>query len=194
MSNEESRLRVMRTTNPIKLAYVVVDNRDCFNCGEKGHLSYNCPNPKNNGGCGRSRGGRGGGRGRRRGRGHGSPSANVASAAKALSITLTGEQLKMWEQWQKRKDSETSLDSTTTTSHFANFTNYAHLGEGTQAQALASSYKHHIDWVIDSGTSKHFIEESHSFTTYIPYPHSETIQIVDGTSQPIHGVGSVECT
>jgi hypothetical protein len=107
---------------------------------------------------------------------------------------LIREQLKMWEQWQKGKASETSLDSVTTTCHFGNFANYTHLGEGTQAQALASSYKHHIDWVIDSVTSKHVIEESHSFTTYIPYPHSETIQIVDGTSQPIHGVGSVECT
>jgi hypothetical protein len=67
------------------------------------------------------------------------------------------------------------------------------LGEGTQAQALASSYRHNIDWIIDSWASKHVTGESQLFTTYIPYPHSETIQIVDGTSQPIHGVGSVEC-
>jgi hypothetical protein len=36
--------------------------------------------------------------------------------------------------------------------------------------------------------------ESHSFMTYIPHAHSETIQIDDGISQHIHGVGSVECT
>jgi hypothetical protein len=139
---------------------------ECFNCGENGHLSYNCPNLKNSGGRGGTRGGRGGtrggcwSRGRGRGRGCGNPSANMASTKEALSITLTGEQLKMWEQWQKKKASETSLDSATTTSHFGNLANYAHLGEGTQAQALASSYRHHIDWVIDSGASKHVTGES----------------------------------
>jgi hypothetical protein len=35
MSNEESRLRVMGTTNPVKPAYVAVDDRERFNCGEK---------------------------------------------------------------------------------------------------------------------------------------------------------------
>jgi hypothetical protein len=79
-------------------------------------------------------------------------------------------------------------------SHFGNIANYAHSGESIQVHALASTYRHHIDWVIDSGASKHVIGESHSFTTYTPYAHPETIQIVDGTSQPIHGVGSVECT
>jgi predicted nuclease with TOPRIM domain len=39
-------------------------------------------------------------------------------------------------------------------------------GEVTQAHALASTYRHHIDWVIDSGASKHVTRESHSFTTY----------------------------
>jgi hypothetical protein len=52
----------------------------------------------------------------------------------------------------------------------------------------------HIDWIIDSGTSKHVTGESHSFITYTSYTHSEAIQIVDGTSHPIHGVGSVKCT
>ena len=35
---------------------------------------------------------------------------------------------------------------------------------------------------------------SSSFKTYSPYTHSESIQIADGTSQLIHGVGSLECT
>jgi hypothetical protein len=187
----------MSSINPTKSAYVAVDNRVCFNCGGKGYLSYNCPNPKSS--CG-THGGRSGTRGGRwsrgggRGRGRGSLSANVASTGEALSITLTVEQLKMWEQWQKGKASEASLDSATTTSHFGNFANYAHLGEGTQAHARASSYRQHIDWVIDSWTSKYVTGESHSFTTYIPCAHSETIQIVDGTSQPIYSVESVERT
>jgi hypothetical protein len=32
------------------------------------------------------------------------------------------------------------------------------------------------------------------FKTYIPYTHSESVQIADGTSQQICGIGSVECT
>jgi hypothetical protein len=71
--------------------------------------------------------------------------------------------------------------------HFSNVANYAHSSEGTQAHALASTYRHNIDCVINSRESRFFI-------TYTPYAHSETIQIADGTSQPIHGVGSVECT
>lgn len=50
MVNEESRLRVMSNNNPVKSAYVTLGERDCYNCGEKGHLSYNCPLPKNYGG------------------------------------------------------------------------------------------------------------------------------------------------
>jgi hypothetical protein len=30
--------------------------------------------------------------------------------------------------------------------------------------------------------------------TYIPYTHSESVQIADGTSQQFRGIGSVECT
>ena len=33
-----------------------------------------------------------------------------------------------------------------------------------------------------------------SFKAYSPYTHSESIQIADGTSRQIHGVGSIECT
>jgi len=78
--------------------------------------------------------------------------------------------------------------------NFGNCANYAHMGEGTQAQALASSYRHHIEWVIDSGASKHVTGMSSPFKTYNAYTHSESIQIGDGTSRQIHGVGSIECT
>jgi len=78
--------------------------------------------------------------------------------------------------------------------NFSNRANYAHMGEGTQAQALASSYRHHIEWVIDSGASKHVTGMSSPFKTYNAYTHSESVQIADGTSRQIHGVGSIECT
>jgi uncharacterized membrane protein YgcG len=63
MIDEESRLRVMSSGNHVKPAYVAIEDRECYNCGERGHLSYNCPNPRGNGGRGGSRGGRGGTRG-----------------------------------------------------------------------------------------------------------------------------------
>ena len=66
--------------------------------------------------------------------------------------------------------------------NFDNHANYAHMGEGTQAQALASSYRHHIEWVIDSEASKHVTRLSSPFKTYHPYTHFESIQIADGTS------------
>ena len=86
---------------------------------------------------------------------------------------------------------ETSHGSTS----FGNFANYAHVGEGTQAHALVATYKHsHIDWIIDSGASKHVTGSLSTFASYTPYTHSETVQTADGTSQLIQGVGSVECT
>ncbi|KAG2607550.1 hypothetical protein PVAP13_4NG257100 [Panicum virgatum] len=160
MIDEESMLRVMGGGNSMKPAYVAVEDRECYICGEKGHMSYNCPNPRDSGGqggtCGgrgSSRGGYGGGCGYRGG-GRGGPRANVAAGEDTLSVTLMGEQVKQWEQWQKGKTSEnftsTLYDPVTSTSNnFGNFANYGGMGEGTQAQALASSCGHHIDWVID---------------------------------------------
>jgi uncharacterized membrane protein YgcG len=159
---EESRLRMMSGDNPVKSAYTTVSERVCYNCGEKGHLSYNCPLPKSYGGRSGTRGGRGcghgeqggsrGGRGGRvggRGRGRGGPQINAATTEEVPSVTLTGEQVKQWEQWQKSQASETSNTTPAgpmiaTTSHFGNFANYAHLGKGTQAQALASTCRHNI--------------------------------------------------
>ena len=221
---EESRLRMMSNNNPIKLAYTIVAKRKCYNCGEEGHLSYNCPLPQNNGGRSGARGGHGGARGDQgggcgghgggrtggRGRGRGGPQANAATmesgpqvnaatTEEVPSLNLTREQVKQWEQWQKIKASEVSKTTLAgpviaTTSHFGNFANYAHLGKGTQAQALASTYRHNIEWVIDSGASKHVTGISSSFKTYTPHSYFETIQTVDGTSQPIHCVGSIKCT
>lgn len=151
MINEESRLRVMTASDPVKSAYTATDDRDCYNCGEKGHLSYNCPHPRGSGErgggtrgatrstYGRGRGGYGRGRGgRARGRGRGGPRVNVAVTEDTPSITLTGEQAKRWEEWHKEKESEcptsTPLGSvaTTSTQHFGNFANYAHSGAGEE--------------------------------------------------------------
>jgi hypothetical protein len=110
---------------------------------------------------------------------------------------FTADQAAEWEAWQKSKKSENSTSispqgpMTTPATDFGNFANYACEGEGTQAQALASSYHPHLDWIIDSGASKHVTGIFDIFSSYTPYTHLETIQTADGTSQPIKGVGSV---
>ena len=145
MINEESRLRVMTTNDPVKSAFTATDDRNCYNCGEKGQLSYNCSHPRGSGErgggtrgatrstYGRDRGGYGRGHGgHARGRGRGGPRVNVAVTEDTPSITLTGEQAKQWEEWHKGKESKcptsTPLVSvaTTSTQHFGNMANYAH--------------------------------------------------------------------
>jgi hypothetical protein len=78
--------------------------------------------------------------------------------------------------------------------HFGNFANYAHVGKGTQAHPLASSYDPYLDWIIGLGASKHVTGSFNSFASYNPYTHLETIQTADRTSQPIRGLGLVGCT
>lgn len=167
-------------------------------------MSYNCPQPRNNnGGRSGAREGRGGSRssygggrgtrggGRSRGRGGSGSRANMA---------MSGEQATRWEKWQKSQTSETTASTftqdpvTAAVAHFGNFANYARAGEGTHAHALASSYHPHVDWIIDSGASKHVPGALEAFASYTPYTHLETIQTTDGTSQPIKGVGLVGCT
>lgn len=78
--------------------------------------------------------------------------------------------------------------------HFGNFANYTHVGKGTQAHPLASSYDPYLDWIIGLGASKHVTGSFNSFASYNPYTHLETIQTADGTSQPIRGVELVRFT
>ncbi len=51
-------------------------------------------------------------------------------------------------------------------------------------------------WILDSGASQHVTGMYSEFNSYTPYPHTyhETIQIADGTSRSIRGVGTVQCT
>ena len=126
--------------------------------------------------------------------------ANAAMTEEISHVTLTGDQAAEWEAWQKSKTSENSTSISTQgpvtapATNFGNFANYACAGEGTQAQAPASSYHPHLDWIINSGTSKYVTGTFDTFASYTPYTHLETIQMADGTSQPIKDVGSVGCT
>ncbi|KAF2919875.1 hypothetical protein DAI22_08g168100 [Oryza sativa Japonica Group] len=140
MVQEEMRLKLMRGTNPTRSAYTVADNRECYNCGQVGHVSYNCPTPRNIGGRGLIRGGYGGFGGTRggfggdrgdfggnhSGRGGRGGDRGGGGREEGKAITLTGEQVTQWEEWQKNKINESS----NTTTHFGNFANYAQVGEG----------------------------------------------------------------
>ncbi|XP_071682123.1 uncharacterized protein [Lolium perenne] len=100
IAQEEVRLKLTKsnTTTPSRPAFVVtqsLETRDCFNCGENGHLSRNCTAPRR-GIRGRGRGYNRDGlsRGRGRGRGYSSgPRANVAFSEEESSGT-SHEELK----------------------------------------------------------------------------------------------------
>ena len=49
---------------------------------------------------------------------------------------------------------------------------------------------------MDSGASKHVAGTSNEFESYTQHPptRKETIQTADGTSQPVKGVGTIQCT
>lgn len=125
--------------------------------------------------------------------------AEIEGIVESLDVRLMATMVEKGEledeMWVKKMECDLMKEKEDISiGNFGNRTKYAHMGGGIQAQALASSCRHHNDWVIDSGASKHVTDMSNSFKTYSPYTHSESVQIADGSSQLIHGVGSVECT
>src|SRR3954469_25171076 len=86
----------------------------------------------------------------------------------------------------------------TSSSYGSDTAGYTHVGRGTPEHALHTfaSTKKHVDWIVDSGASKHIIGNKSEFDTYHPSMHKEpeTVVTADGTSQPIMGTGSVPCT
>jgi hypothetical protein len=90
----------------------------------------------------------------------------------------------------KRDGQETMLTPTD------NVANLVHSNPGMKKQALMTMNNYNASWILDSGASRHVTGMSSEFTSYKPYPycHKETIQTADGTSQPIKGVGTVQCT
>jgi GAG-pre-integrase domain len=169
------------------------EDRECYNCGKKGDLSYNCLQSRNTGG---TRGGRGqrGGRGGQGGIGRGGRGvAHLAVADDSYNTTEanTAEMTKLEELRRFKLQVERSkgnLDDTAI--HFGNFAGYAHVNKSIQA---LTSTKTHVDWIIDSGAFRHITGTSSEFVEYHPSKHvcPETIQTADGTSQPISGIGSV---
>lgn len=106
--------------------------------------------------------------------------ANLAAPEEGTSSASQGE--------SKRKNQEDNS--------FGNFAHFAYTDEGNVANASIFTHKSCPDWILDSGASKHVTGNSKEFESYIQHPptHNETIQTADGTSQPIKGLGTVQCT
>ena len=73
--------------------------------------------------------------------------------------------------------------------------NFVYTAEKAE-NVLFMAHRTSPEWILDSGASKHVTGNSKEFELYNSYPptHKETVQIADGTRQPIVGVGSVQCT
>jgi hypothetical protein len=189
IAQEEVRLKVVKsnTTTPSRPAFMVTRNnetRDCFNCGENGHLSRDCHAPRkpNRGrGRGNDRGGLRGGRCQRYGIGQ---KANVALQEEGLfdKVEFVTKELK-----ELKKKMETTLDKGQGDSTFGDFAHFAYANEGNCAHKSTLSQMSFPNWILDSGASKHVAGTSKEFESYTKYPptRKETIQTADGTSQPI---------
>jgi hypothetical protein len=195
ISQEESRLKVMRedAPTPSRSAFAAMktrDARECYNCGDVGHIACDCPKPfKSNHGRGRGRT-RGAARG---GRGHSGRSGYRANAVGTEEeISLSSEAMSV-ELEESKKVRETNQDQEI---HYGDFINFAHMNEGNYANTSCQTQISQLKWILDSGTSRHVTGASREFASCTQYPptRKETIQTADGTPQPIKGVGTIQCT
>lgn len=67
--------------------------------------------------------------------------------------------------------------------------------EGMHATALSCRRRFSPEWILDSGASRHVTGAQSELLSYKSHPstNKETIQTVDGTWQPIKGIGTVNC-
>jgi hypothetical protein len=165
------------------------ETRNCFTCGEAGHLKWNCPTRGRGrgyyrGGSGRTAGGRGGYSGHSGGqnaRGRGGYSGHPGGQRAHMAV---------------ERDNGTSKSTEVDDAAYGDFAHWASTDEGNPEKASLASNEIDTEWVLDSGASKHVAGKSCVFESYNKHPptHKGTIQTADGTKQPVVGVGTVKCT
>jgi hypothetical protein len=85
-------------------------------------------------------------------------------------------------------------DETFTCDFGGNLATLVHSITSTTHALASKSPTRSSKWIIDSCASRHVIEASSEFTSYTHLTPPESIQIADGTSQPMVGKGTVKCT
>lgn len=160
------------------------ETRDCFICGETGHLKWYCPTRgrgNNRGGSSRMSGGRGGYSGRQTARGRGGHTRNSGGQSAHMATEV---------------DNGTSKDAEVDSAAYGNFANLVSMDEGNSEKASLATNENDTEWILDSGASKHVAGKFGVFESYIKHPptHKGTIQTADGTKQPVVGEGTVKCT
>jgi Zinc knuckle len=178
--------------------------RECYNCGEVGHLKQFCTKPPKernlDGRCQSGCRGRGKG-GRRGGRGGYQAHLMVVEGESEKTVIFTEEDhefLEMLKRKQKAASEGNRVldDASTSASTRGNITSFTHSAISTcDILALASiSTSRSPDWIVDSGASRHVTGAAREFSSYTHLAVPKSIQTADGTAQPVIGKGIVQCT
>ncbi|XP_071679982.1 uncharacterized protein [Lolium perenne] len=222
MSREEVRLNMTKGSDSVPHPTFYTNERqemrDCYTCGQKGHLKHQCTSfatsSRGRGGYTHGRGsyrGRGDGRGsgqpygqhhgrgggQHYGRGSGQPygyqygrgGGQQHAISPKAHMAAASESTTSTSQGQSKEEGQNEAT-------FGNFAHYVYKDEGNIDRVSIATHNANSDWILDSGASKHVTGNISEFDSYTQYPstHRGTIQTADGTAQSIKGEGSVQCT
>jgi hypothetical protein len=154
---------------PAFAATRIRESRECFNCGDPGHMIRDCPQPlKFNHGRGKGSF-RGAARG---GRGRGGRSGYRANAAvREEELPRSGEISSIeYEGQRQSKGKNVSSANQDQDEYSGDFINFAYMDGGNYAHASVLPCISQSSWILDSGASRHVTGTSSEFVSYIQYP------------------------
>jgi hypothetical protein len=129
--------RCSKSTSSSFCSYTTRDIRECYNCGDVGHIVHDCPKPfKSNRERGRG-GTRAAPRGARGRGGKGSYMANLAGAKEEISKSNGVLSLELEES--KERQGEGGCKDQDQETHYGDFINFAYMNEGNYANTYAPS-------------------------------------------------------